>query len=151
MPQPTVRPATRDDIPHLVDWNCALAQETEGITLDRASVESGVTAVFDKPERGFHLVAESDAEPVGSLLITYEWSDWRNGFYWWIQSVYVVSKARRTGVFRALHEEIVERARAAQAISLRLNVDHANERAKKTYASLGLEPSNYLMYERSFA
>lgn len=151
MPAPTIRPATPADIPHLVDWNRALARETEGKTLDRDTVRLGVTAVFTEPHRGFYLVAEHDWEAVGSLLVTYEWSDWRNGDFWWIQSVYVAASARRKGVFRALHAEVERRARTAGAAALRLYVERDNERAQKTYSSLGMSPSDYQMYERSFS
>lgn len=150
MPLPTIRPATTADIPHLVEWNCALASETEDKTLDRDTVRLGVTGVFDKPQRGFYLVAEFEKQPVGCLMVTYEWSDWRNGDFWWIQSVYVASSARRQGVFRALHREVEKRARAAGAAALRLYVERDNERAQKTYSSLGMNPSDYQMYECSF-
>lgn len=150
MSLPTIRPATASDIPHLVDWNCALAQETEDKTLDRETVLRGVTAVFDKPQRGLYLVVERDGVAVGSLLVTYEWSDWRNGDFWWIQSVYVAQSARRVGAFRALYAEVERRARADGAVALRLYVERDNERAQKTYASLGMGPTDYLMYEQSF-
>lgn len=150
MSQPLIRPATVADAPHLVDWNCALARETEDKALDRGLVRRGVAAVFEQPRRGFYLVGELDRKPAGCLLVTYEWSDWRNGDYWWIQSVYVAPEARRAGVFRALHSEVERRARAEGAVSLRLYVERENERAQKTYESLGMSPSDYLMYERTF-
>ena len=150
MPEPlTIRPATRADVPHLVDWNAAMAKETEAKTLDRAVLSRGVEGVFDAPRRGFYLVAERDGVAVGSLLVTFEWSDWRCGDFWWIQSVYVVPEARRGGVFRALYAAARERARGAGAVGLRLYVETENHRAQRTYAELGMTPCHYLMYEEA--
>lgn len=143
-----VRQAKVSDIAFLVDCNAAMALETEHKALDRDVLLHGTQAVFDDPRRGFYLVAERDGEPAGCLLVTYEWSDWRNGDYWWIQSVYVVPEARRDGVFRALYAEVERRARAAGAASLRLYVETANRRAQQTYAGLGMRPSHYAMYEQ---
>ncbi|MGN2243609.1 GNAT family N-acetyltransferase [Frateuria sp. GZRR33] len=143
----TIRPATRADIPHLVEWNAAMAQETEAKALDRTVLARGVEGVFDEPRRGFYLVAERDGTAVGSLLVTYEWSDWRCGDFWWIQSVYVVPEARRGGVFRALYAAVRDKARAAGAVGLRLYVETENQRAQRTYAELGMEPCHYFMYE----
>ncbi|HEX7731957.1 MAG TPA: GNAT family N-acetyltransferase [Rhodanobacter sp.] len=144
----SIRPAAVADIPALCAWNLAMARETEGLELDPAVLERGVRGVFEQPQRGFYLVGERDGVAVGGLLVTREWSDWRNGDYWWIQSVYVVPEARRDGVFRALYAEVERRARAARAASLRLYVEAANERAQRTYAGLGMRPSHYAMYEQ---
>ena len=150
MPAPLIiRPAVRADIPHLVEWNAAMAQETEGKALDRARLARGVEGGFDNPRRGFYLVAEREGAPVGGLLLTFEWSDWRCGDFWWIQSVYVVREARRGGVFRALYEAVREQARAAGAVGLRLYVENDNQRAQRTYAELGMAQSHYLMYEEA--
>ncbi|MCX7513404.1 GNAT family N-acetyltransferase [Frateuria sp. STR12] len=146
---PVIRPATRADIPDLVDWNAAMAQETEARALDRAVLSRGVEAVFDEPRRGFYLVAERGGVAVGSLLVTYEWSDWRAGDFWWIQSVYVAPAARRGGVFRALYAAVRDKAHAAGAVGLRLYVETANHRAQRTYADLGMAPCHYLMYEEA--
>ncbi|SEI73430.1 GNAT family N-acetyltransferase [Frateuria terrea] len=145
----TIRPATRSDVSHLVDWNAAMARETEAKSLDRAVLARGVTGVFDDPRRGFYLVAERAGVAVGCLLVTFEWSDWRCGDFWWIQSVYVVPDARRGGVFRALYAEAREQARAAGAVGLRLYVETENHRAQRTYAELGMAPCHYLMYEEA--
>lgn len=102
----SIRAAAPADINHLVDWNLAMAMETEAKTLDRAVLAAGVSAVLAQPRRGFYLVAERDGQPVGGLLVTYEWSDWRNGDFFWIQSVYVIDSARRGGVFRALYAAV---------------------------------------------
>lgn len=145
------RAATRDDIAFLVDANAAMAQETENKTLDRERLTRGVAAVFDEPRRGFYRIAEHEGVAVGSLLVTYEWSDWRDGDWWWIQSVYVLPQARRLGVFRALYADVDAQARAtAGVIGLRLYVEWENARAQQTYASLGMEQEHYHMYARPF-
>jgi GNAT superfamily N-acetyltransferase len=142
-----VRAAERGDIAHIAAWNLAMAWETERKRLDPGVLERGVTAVFDEPRRGFYLVAERDGVPVGCLLVTFEWSDWRGGDFYWIQSVYVVEEARRGGVFRALYDAVAERARGAGAVGVRLYVETENERAQRTYAGLGMERCHYFMYE----
>lgn len=144
----TIRDAVRDDLNHLVQWNAAMALETEAKQLDLGVLARGIAGVFDEPRRGFYLVAEREGVPVGSLLVTYEWSDWRDGNFWWIQSVYVVEPARRGGVFRALYADVARRALAAGAVGLRLYVETENHRAQKTYADLGMERCHYFMYEQ---
>lgn len=144
----SIRPATLADAAALCAWNAAMARETEGLELDVAVVERGVRAVFEQPQRGFYLVAERDGEAVGGLLVTFEWSDWRNGDYWWIQSVYVVPAARRAGVFRALYAAVAQRARAAKAASLRLYVEAENGQAQAAYERLGMRCCHYAMYEQ---
>ncbi len=145
-----IRTANVSDIDFLVDCNAAMARETEHKTLDRDVLTRGTRAVFDDQRRGFYLVAEHAGTRAGCLLITYEWSDWRNGDWWWFQSVYVVPEARRHGVFRALYAEVERRARAAGAIGLRLYVERDNTRAARTYASLGMEEEAYRMLRRGF-
>jgi ribosomal protein S18 acetylase RimI-like enzyme len=144
----SIRPATAADISALCAWNLAMAHETEGLALDPAVLEHGVRAVFEQPQRGFYLVADRDGTAVGGLLVTFEWSDWRNGDYWWIQSVYVLPEARRDGVFRALYAEVEQRARAARAASLRLYVETENTRAQATYERMGMRRCHYAMYEQ---
>ena len=145
-----IRPATRADIGSIARWNLAMAWETEQKALDPAVLERGVTAVFDEPRRGFYLVADRAGEPLGCLLVTYEWSDWRAGDFWWIQSVYVDASARREGVFRRLYEDAQQRAKQAGAVGMRLYVETQNERAQRTYAGLGMERCHYFMYEAEF-
>jgi GNAT superfamily N-acetyltransferase len=147
-----IRNATRDDVPFLADCNIAMAFESEGKRLDREVLTRGIVAVFDHPERGFYLVAERDAQAVGSLLITHEWSDWRNGGWWWIQSVYVIPEARRCGVFRALYREVESRGRVSTGvIGLRLYVEKQNAGAQATYTALGMKPAHYSLYACEFA
>ncbi|MBE1162985.1 GNAT family N-acetyltransferase [Dyella acidiphila] len=144
----TIRLAERSDAAAVAEWNAAMAWETEHKRLEHEVLARGVAAVFDEPRRGFYLVAERDGEPVGCLLVTYEWSDWRNGDFWWIQSVYVAPQARRGGVFRALYADVARRAGEAGAVGLRLYVETENLRAQSTYRDLGMEQCHYLMYEQ---
>lgn len=144
----SIRPATAADVPALCAWNAAMARETEGLELDAAVLERGVRGVFEQPQRGFYLVVERDGVAVGGLMVTFEWSDWRNGDYWWIQSVYVMPEARRDGAFRMLYAEVERRARAARAASLRLYVETGNARAQATYEQLGMRRCHYEMYEQ---
>ena len=147
-----IRPATLRDVPFLVESNAALASETEDKTLDRAVLEKGVASVFADARRGFYLIAERAETSVGCLLVTFEWSDWRNGDWWWIQSVYVVASARRRGVFRAAYAEVERRARATEGVvGLRLYVEQENSAAQQTYASLGMEDSGYRLLQSGFS
>lgn len=145
-----IRAAEVADVAFLVESNTAMALETEHKSLDRDVLTRGTQAVFDDPRRGFYLIAELDGERAGCLLVTHEWSDWRNGDWWWFQSVYVTKAARRAGVFRALYAEVERRARAAGAVGLRLYVERDNERAQQTYVSLGMEEEAYRMLRRGF-
>jgi GNAT superfamily N-acetyltransferase len=144
----TVRPATAADADTLARFNETMAQETEDKTLDPDTVRAGVHNMLDDPTRGFYLIAERADAIVGSLMITTEWSDWRNGTFWWIQSVYVRPAARRTGVYTALHHAVRARARAADDVcGLRLYVERGNEGARETYEALGMTEMSYRMYE----
>ena len=144
----TIRCATVDDAETLARFNEAMAAETEDKTLDPDRVRAGVRAVFDKPEQAFYLVAKRDGSIVGSLMITTEWSDWRNANFWWIQSVYVRPEARRTGVYTALHREVRRRAHDADGVcGLRLYVERDNAAAQAAYKELGMDAPPYRMYE----
>jgi ribosomal protein S18 acetylase RimI-like enzyme len=145
----TLRRAVLADAPVLADYNQRLAHETEGKALDPAVIAAGVEAVLADPERGRYFVAELQGAVVGQLMITTEWSDWRNGWIWWIQSVYVPRDARRQGVFRALYEHALAAARAEpQVVGLRLYVEHDNHAAQETYLRLGMQRTGYLVLER---
>jgi GNAT superfamily N-acetyltransferase len=144
----TVRPATPADIEALVAGNVAMALEAEHKHLDRDIVQRGVRAVFDDPGLGRYFVAEVEANVVGQAMFTYEWSDWRNGTFWWLQSVYVAPVARRIGVFRALYRHIEALASADPNVcGLRLYVDRDNERAQRTYRNCGMTDAGYLVME----
>jgi ribosomal protein S18 acetylase RimI-like enzyme len=143
----TIRPATEDDVSRIVLFNQAMARETEGRELDRKTLTTGVERVLAKPARGRYFLAERDGEIVGQLMITTEWSDWRNGEIWWIQSVYVSKRFRREGVYRKLHDHVRDLARRKRALGLRLYVERDNESAQATYRALGMQESPYRMYE----
>jgi ribosomal protein S18 acetylase RimI-like enzyme len=139
-----IRPATPADLTTLLDFNARLAYETEGKTLDQAVLTRGILAIFADPNKGFYTLAEEAGVIVGQCLVTFEWSDWRNGFYWWIQSVYVREAARRTGVFSSLYEHVQRQACAApDVIGLRLYVERDNTRAQATYTKLGMTDEGY--------
>ena len=147
----TIRPAINADVTFLVDCNAAMALETEQKTLDRELLMRGTEAVFAQPARGFYRIAERAGVPVGCLLVTFEWSDWRNGDWWWIQSVYVTRDARRGGVFSALYADVEQGARSTPGVvGLRLYVENENRGALATYAALGMRDSGYRLLETSF-
>lgn len=129
----------------------AMAREVEGKTLDSVRLRRGLEVVIGSPERGLVFVAEAKGKMVGSCMITYEWSDWRNGNFWWFQSVYVMPEWRRKGVYRALHEHVRKEASSREDVcGLRLYVVENNGTARKTYESLGMKRTDYLMYEIDF-
>jgi GNAT superfamily N-acetyltransferase len=143
-----VRAARPEDHALLVEFNRAMARETESLELDLERVSRGVRAALLDPSRGFYLIAEHAGRPAGGLMVTREWSDWRDGWVWWIQSVYVAPHARRRGIYRALHGQVLREARArGDVVGVRLYVDRANRGAQATYAALGMQPSHYLMFE----
>ena len=146
-----VRPARADDAGDIARFNLAMAQETEAKALDPGRLRAGVDAVLADARHGFYLVAEIDGANAGCLMVTYEWSDWRNGQWWWLQSVYVPEQFRRRGIFRALHAEAERRARATPGvIGMRLYVERENVNAQRTYAMLGMHDSGYRLYECEF-
>jgi ribosomal protein S18 acetylase RimI-like enzyme len=147
----TIRPALREDAPAICANNIATAEETEGRILDPSIAGKGVNALFDDPSRGFYLVAERAGQVIGQCMITYEWSDWRCGNFWWIQSVYVVPEYRRTGIFSEIFREILRMAQKhPETAGIRLYVDHDNIPAMMTYASLGMHEARYILFEKEF-
>ena len=147
----TIRQATIDDTAVVVRFNALIASETESKTLDTALLQKGVEALLADPSKGIYFLAESNGNVVGQTMITYEWSDWRNGTFWWIQSVYVAEEARGSGVFKALFGHIYALAKSRSDVcGLRLYVDEHNARARQTYERLGMEHSHYRMYETDF-
>src|SRR5262245_32625012 len=146
----TVRRAAASDAATIVEFNQLLAEESEGKRLDPAKVTAGVAAALADPERkGPYFLAESDGALVGQMQITFEWSDWRNGWFWWVQGVYVRPEARRQGVFKALFRHVAEAARAdPEVIGLRLYVERENHRAHETYRNLGFDRTTYHLMER---
>ncbi len=146
-----IRKGVRSDSEMIVRFNQLLAEETESIQLDTDRLRLGVTGMFDKPERGFYLVAEMNGEIAGQLMITYEWSDWRNGVFWWIQSVYVKKEFRAQKVFRSLYDHVVSLAKKeGNVCGVRLYADKENEHARKVYAKLGMSVTHYDLLEVDF-
>ncbi|GAB2499202.1 GNAT family N-acetyltransferase [Arenimonas alkanexedens] len=143
-----IRNASLDDIARMADWAVAMARETEDKALDLDTVSKGIRAVFNQPGRGRYFIAERRGEVAGTLMLTYEWSDWRNGDWWWIQSVYVAPEHRRQGVYAALYDHVKQAAEAREDVcGLRLYVEHHNANAQATYESLGMADAGYKMYE----
>ena len=141
--------ALADDAGALVEFNQAMALETESRSLDPETLRSGVDRVLTNPHHGFYVVADTGSEIAGALLVTFEWSDWRNGWFWWIQSVYVRPGHRRRGIYRMLHEFVLEGARSAgNVVGLRLYVERNNSTARRTYAVMGMYETTYHMYEQ---
>lgn len=145
----TIRRAVAADAPLIVEYNRRLALETEGKALDLAVLSAGVAAGLADSEKARYFVAEDEGRVVGQLMLTLEWSDWRNGWVWWIQSVYVHPEARRRGVFRALYQHVHQAASAdPQVAGIRLYMERDNHVAQQTYLSLGMGLSNYVVLER---
>ena len=154
MPEPATRPRVRlavpADLAAIVEFNRRLALETESKTLDPAVLEAGVACALADPDRLRYWVAEVEGEPrpVGQAAVTREWSDWRMGWIWWFQSVYVAAEFRGRGVFRTLYHHIRDEARSRpDVIGLRLYVEDSNAPAHKTYWALGMRPGGYSVYE----
>lgn len=145
-----VRAARLDDADTIADYNIRIAHETESITLNRAVVAKGVRAILQDSAKGSYFVAESDGLVIGQLLITHEYSDWRNGDIWWIQSVYVHPEHRKKGAFKSLYKYAESQARASQAVGIRLYVDAHNSSAQQAYQRLGMGNSNYRVMETMF-
>ena len=150
-PEIVVRRATLDDSGILSQFNMSMAKETEGRRLDQTTVHAGVKQLFLDSQQGFYLVAEIGGPACGSLMITYEWSDWRNGLFWWIQSVYVEPAARRNGVFTALYQCVKQMAQDdASACGLRLYMEQDNLPARAVYMAMGMETTPYQVFEDLF-
>jgi GNAT superfamily N-acetyltransferase len=148
MSTPVVRVANHHDIPSIVRFNAAMASETERKQLDLNTLTRGVEAILSDSTKGIYYVAESEGRAVGQLLITYEWSDWRNANFWWIQSVYVEKEYRGRGIFRSLFHHVVALARNRPDVcGIRLYVERANTKAQKVYEQLGMQRSHYDMFE----
>jgi len=145
-----IREATFQDLDALVEGNAAMAVETEGLQLDRAVLRAGVAALLEGRAPGTYRVCEIEGRVVGQILVTYEWSDWRNRTVWWIQSVYVQPEFRGRGVYRRLYAAVVESAQAAGAAGLRLYVDARNTRAQAVYTALGMNGDHYRVFESMF-
>jgi ribosomal protein S18 acetylase RimI-like enzyme len=144
----SIREATTDDLADVVSFNAAMALETEGKTLDRDVLTSGVSHALDDPAKGRYFLAQIDGTVVGQLMFTLEWSDWRDGWFWWIQSVYVDRAFRRRGVFSSLYGHLAQLAsNAPDVCGLRLYVEGDNVAAQRVYAALGMDTTGYRVME----
>ena len=146
----SIRQATPADAETIARFNERLAVESEGHHLDPATIRAGVASALADETRALYFVAEINGQVVGQTLVTFEWSDWRNGFLWWLGSVYVLPEFRRRGIFRALARAVEGAARQAGSVGLRLYVRHENVRAQKTYVKLGWTDAHYRVMERIF-
>jgi GNAT superfamily N-acetyltransferase len=142
-----IRKATPADAPAIISFQQAMAMETEGLELKTEFITPGVKAVFDDPGKGEYYVAEDQGKVVASLMITYEWSDWRNANVWWFQSVYVIPEYRRSGIFRMMYGFVRSEGEKEGIAGLRLYVESENHRAQKTYEAMGMDGSHYRMFE----
>jgi len=150
-----IRPARMEDVEAIAAFSAAMARETEGRPLGRDRLRQGTRSLLETPAHGFFLVAEHrDAHEtaiVGQLMVTYEWSDWRNAVFWWIQSVYVDPAWRRKGVFRKMHATVMATAKADPKVcGVRLYVEYDNRLAQDVYRKVGLKPSSYAVFETDF-
>jgi GNAT superfamily N-acetyltransferase len=143
----TIRKAIPADAPAIIDFQQKMAWETEQLMLDTETVTRGVNAVFTNTALGQYWIAEENGSVLASLLITYEWSDWRNRNVWWFQSVYVLPDHRRKGIFRLMYKHIKDEADKEGVAGLRLYVESKNTRAQLTYEALGMQCEHYTMYE----
>jgi GNAT superfamily N-acetyltransferase len=146
-----IRKATSEDVADLVAFNVAMAQETEAKQLCGDTLDAGVRSLIRDAQKGFYLVADIDGQTVGALMVTFEWSDWRDGLFWWLQSVYVRPQYRRQGVFRALYKYLEQMARDESGVcGLRLYVEKGNGVAQATYNMMGMDETGYVVYGVEF-
>ena len=147
----SIRAARSTDLEFLVEGNARMAAETEERELDRELLAEGVAAVFGDENKGLYFVADDGEGPIGQMLITREWSDWRSGWFWWLQSVYVVPESRDRGVFSAMYAYLVDAAkRDPEVCGLRLYVDVSNQHAAAVYRTIGIKEAGYSVYEVDF-
>lgn len=142
-----VTTGTQEDIRAIAQFQVDMAQESEGTVLQIETVLPGVTAAMNDPQKGTYIVARANGKAISSLMLTREWSDWTNRWYWWIQSVYVMPEYRGKGAYRAMYEKIKEMAAEQGVTQIRLYVDKTNFRAQQVYQKLGMAECHYLMYE----
>jgi len=147
-----IRNANNSDAEAIVNFNSAMAMETEHKSLDIDIVQKGVNKLLNNNELVFYIIAESDGIPIGQLMITKEWSDWRNGEFWWIQSVYVHSDYRKNNIYRKLYAKVIKLSKESENVcGIRLYVDKDNNIAQKVYSKLGMKESNYIFFEEDWS
>jgi len=150
MTQPLVRRALDGDIPSIVRFNLSMALETESLVLEPDIIQKGVETVFRENSHGFYIVCEVEEQVQACLMITYEWSDWRNGLFWWIQSVYVEKDFRKKGLYKLMYSFIKSLTDKNDGIAgVRLYVDDDNRKAQNVYKKLGMLKTNYQLFEYS--
>ena len=137
------------DIDSIVQFQTDMAMESEGYVLSKEKVTKGVTAAMLDDSKGIYWVAKFEGRTIGSLMLTREWSDWNNEWYWWIQSVYVIPEFRKQGVYKAMYLKVKDAAKENNVSQIRLYVDKTNLSAQKVYKKLGMHESHYLMYEEN--
>ena len=146
-----IRRAILADAARIAEHNAAMARETENLELDRQRLRRGVEAVLNDPAKGFYTVAVADGQVVGQMMVTFEWSDWRNATFWWLQSVYVAPEYRRRGIYRRLYQHVLDEAKSRKDIcGVRLYVSKENVAAQQVYERLGLKKALYEMCEVDF-
>ncbi len=146
-----IRPASLSDIESIVSFNVSMALETEKKHLNEEIASSGVRRLMMQAQYGFYIIAEVDNKPAGQQMITYEWTDWRDGLFWWIQSVYVKPEYRGKGIYKALYDYILRESKKDPDVKgVRLYVDKSNHSAKAVYEKLGMSKAHYDMYEIDF-
>ena len=136
-----------EDVENIAQFQVDMAMESEGTQLDKDTVTKGVSAAMADENKGLYYIARVDGKAVGSLMLTREWSDWNNGWYWWIQSVYVAPDYRRQGVYKSMYQAVCTDAKQQNIAQVRLYVDKTNTRGQEVYSSLGMQESHYLIYE----
>ncbi len=143
----SIQEATVHDKAVIATFQIKMALETEGLDLDQVVLKQGVAAVFNDVAKGKYFVAKDGDKTIGSLMITYEWSDWRNGWVWWIQSVFIEEDYRQKGVFKQMYLHIQKVAKKAKARGLRLYVDKSNVNAQAVYKAIGMDGDHYTLFE----
>ena len=145
----TITRGKASDIEAIVRFQADMAMESEGTILDMDRLTLGVTSAINDEQKGTYLVARANDTPIGSLMVTREWSDWNNMWYWWIQSVYVVPEYRNQGVYRAMYATLKDMAKENGVSQVRLYADRTNHSAQQVYRRLGMTESHYLMFEET--
>ncbi len=147
----SIREGTSTDATLISNFQRHMALETESKILDEDTVLKGVEKVLTSSDRGFYIIAEVTSKVIGSLMVTFEWSDWRNGWFFWIQSVFVDGSYRRQGVYRLMHDEVINRCKASKdCCGIRLYVERNNINAQKVYKNLGMHETDYYLFEEEF-
>lgn len=144
----TIQKAVIENLEVLIDFQQRLALESESIRLNAETLRKGIMAMFADPAKGIYYIVKEEGQAIGCHMITYEWSDWRNGMVWWLQSVYVTETHRKKGIFKMMYDNLINIIKKdPQLIGLRLYVDKSNERALQVYKAMGMDGSHYTVYE----